>query len=682
MNMKKTLILLIALLFVTGLFADTIYLMGGKEYKCTLIGYKDNTISVKIKGDVKTFDKKDVKKMLLDKRRQYYFTKLINKVKDTDIKGAFNLEGIDNFKNSNYVLLLSKITLTCGKNPTITKKLIYKVLTPDGIRPASNRNFTYMKNYEDYTIDYAISISPKGQVKSIYDNLIEDENPLSRFPMYENIHSVKFAVPSIIKGSIVAFQITKKIQDPSDYPVLLDETFIKEVPAIKQEIIIKNPKNIVYNVLNKGKLKIKKSHKEIVFSYPSTGEIYDTTLLPDYKSFTPRVIISNRCNKNEFSEKFNKFLSKDKTNDENLKKAMSQLNITSNNNDEIVSYIYNFVQSSYVFIPIDINYYSYIPHSLNDILNTKVADILDKTYLAYKMLSYFKIPSKIIYASQKYDFVNKDTFFNIRRYTNALLKTTYKGKDIYLQFTSNLHPFGIISKGLYGMQYFDPMDNTFGNVEPLNARSDDQKTKYELSGNIDEKGTLHGHFIITLGKSYESNYRNLIYVSEQEKYMTMQKLLNSFFKLAEIKNYKIENLKNVFKNIIITFDFTQDNFANVLDNRIMLLNVPIVSFNSYNVGSNNRQLPVFISQEEFYKYIITLKIPQNYKINDAPKPVNICNKNFSVKMIVNAQGNSFRLNMDEYYAGNVAKKGFYFKYKKYIRKLNIFTKSLIVCEKK
>ena len=404
--------------------------------------------------------------------------------------------------------------------------------------------------------------------------------------------------------------------------------------------------------------------------------------MPEYKAFAPRVIISSKCNNDNFSKRFNKFVDDDKANNENLKKVVSQLKITSNKNDDIIPYIYNFVQNSFVFIPVDVTYFSYIPHSLNDIMNNKVSNILDKTYLAYKMLSYFKIPAEIIFVSEKNDFVEKDNFFNIRRYTHAVLKTTYKGNDLYLQFISNLHPFGIISKDLYGMKYFDPIKNTFGIVKEIDVRSDDLKTKYELSGNIDEKGTLHGHFVITMGKLAEANLRKMIYVSEKEKFMRMQGLLNSFFKLAEIKNYKVENLEDIYKNIVITFDFDKGNFANVLDNRIMLLNIPLVTFNNYNVGSNNRYLPVFLGGSDFFKFIIDLKIPNNFKINDFPKPVNICNKNFSVKMILNARGNGFNLNMDEYYAGNVAKKKFYFKYKKFVRKLNIFTKSLIVCEKK
>jgi hypothetical protein len=521
-----------------------------------------------------------------------------------------------------------------------------------------------------------VSISATGHVESIYENLIADETLFSKLPNYIDLCKIKFSVPKVEIGSLVAYQVTiKYTDDKMDFPLFLDETFEDKVPYLNQIIEIIHPEKINYEILNKGKFNIKTSTEKLVFSYSFKKEYTDTAFLPPFNAFAPRIIISDKIEKEEFSKKFQEIVNNyDK---DNLKNYIQKIDVKKNDPVNILKTVYNFIQDGIVNAPISPRSYSYYPHSIDEILKFSTASPLDKTVLAQKILSFFNIDSSLIFASTRFNYVEKDNFFNYKRYSYPILKVN----SHYLYFGAITQPYMVIPYPIYGQKYYDVTKNEFGNIPSYDQKDTNFNEKMVLEGNIGKEGDLSGKLSIEISKLNDAALREMKYRKKEDVDIIMQQVLSNYIPQASLSDYEIKNYLERDKKIYIVINFKKLGFASIAGSNI-LFNIPLIKFNGYSVGKDTRELPVFFADREFMKYIINIKLPDGYRITYVPKNIRFNKKYISINSSIINSGTTLSLQLDKFVKKELAPRKFYFKYKKAMSKMVKFSNSLIVGEKK
>ncbi|MCK4642336.1 DUF3857 domain-containing protein [bacterium] len=681
--MKKLYIVLIALILGVGSFADTIYLKNGKEFKCDLISIDKDTVKVvlKLDGTEQVYKKSELNKIKLDRTRRFDDVKNINEIDDKDIIFAFNaMLNRENFPNSNFIKIIQRKEIDLsGEFPVIVEKYVYKVLNKDGIRGASSHTEAYFKDSQDFSLDFALSVSPTGKVETIYENLIEDETRYARMPDYINSHNVKFSIPNVEPGYIVAYQVTRKYRKGSEeLPFVKDVVFEGTVPSLNQFVTIWGNDSWNYRIINKGKFKKTVKDGKTTFFYTFPKEYTDTRLVSPYGRFAPRILFYAGNDPKVFSDQFNKVIND--RNEADFEAFVKKIDFENNDPEYMMKRVFRFLQNSYTHIPVGPGQYKYAPRPMETLLKKGEFSAYEKTILAQAILSYLKVPTSVILASHVYAKVDEKEKFNFRRYTTPILKTA-SSKTPYIYFGNILQPFGIIPELSYGHRYFDITNNSFGTLPPLEQAEYEFSNTIELTGNIGENGELAGTLKFSSSMLQDQDLRAIRYRKEEEIAIIFQNIINSHISGASLKGLDIQNYEGDDEKVTVKIDFTAPGFANIAGENI-LFNIPLISFNGYDVGNDKRDLPVYLGAKDYTKYMINITLPEGYVVTYTPKDIKFCNKNLSIISNTEVNGSEISIVLQEETKKSMAKKKFYFKYKKAMTKLVKFSKSVIIGEEK
>ncbi len=674
---------LIFFLATAALTADTIYLKDGNEYKCSLVSITEKAVTavLDIDGKEKVFLKADVTRIILDKKRMFAEVTNINQIDDPDIKRAFNL-AVDRrkYENSLFISIMDK-TVVSVKNGQVevVRKYIYMPLKSDGITAASGHYEDYFKNHERMSLDYAMSISPRGEITPIYENLIEDEIPNSNFPEYADKHVLKFSIPKVTEGSLVAYQVTKTFTASDlEHSFFQDEYFETYTPTIIHEIVIMDPELITYRILNKGKFRIKKKNGQVAITYPPSGEKHDYFFVPSLSLFSPRVILSLNTDPKDFSERFSGALDPGSPEIENF---LREIGTGGTDPEALTEAVYKYIQSRIAnmnILPSDDSFY---PRPAEKTIERGYASVLDKTCLAFEALRYLKISSSLLFAADSKEVFGKGEPFNYRKYPYPLLKVELPGKQVYLYFGSKYTPCGILPKHLYSAHFFDAVHGGFGITPSLDRNNIDLLREIHLKGNINKDGHLEGEITVDYDKFSDAFLREFVDRSEKENDITMQQVLNNLLPRSMLIGYSVSGNDDTNKRVTVKMNFLSYGFAGFAGD-YLLFNMPLLSFDGYAAASEKREVPFAFSADSRVKYLIEIVLPQGFRLSYFPGNLNLNTQRFSFNTVNKYFNDAFSMRADLIYDDGMAPKSFYFKYRKIMRKLVKFSGELLIGEKK
>ncbi len=243
-------------------------------------------------------------------------------------------------------------------------------------------------------------------------------------------------------------------------------------------------------------------------------------------------------------------------------------------------------------------------------------------YFMKMILDRKKIKNNILVFHNKYNFLDTEDIPRLSYYNVFVLKVELNKKFYYLDFSDKWNEFNELSPSLYG-QFYLRIDNDKNIFKEQFKENNKLKTKTNIDIKVNQEGNAEISLKITIPGILSSALKGFFTTQSKDR---VNMILNAIIsrKLGAIKDFKL-NIKNsdIAKlPLIISVDFSKDNFVEKKDNKLIITSFLEKEFSSqlysYAVLKDytildKRTLPLLVY---YFNDIYTLNItfPEGYKV--------------------------------------------------------------------
>ncbi len=516
-------------------------------------------------------------------------------------------------------------------------------------------------DYSSYFVAYYNEFSSISKIKiEMFDaqgnkikeaDEIQDISASSNSTIYSDSR-VKLYKPNIVKYPYtVKYKYKRKINSmlswPSWNPIrrsnISVESDIYKIITPKDLSYIVKEKNLTQPVeLIEEDNKIIRTYTLLNFkAFKSEG--YGSEI----NDFAPYVIISpEQFNYSGYEgsysswQTFGKFIyelnsGRDNISDE-LKTKLDTLTSNAKTEVEKAKIVYEFMQDNTRYVSIQYGIGGHQPMYASEVEENGYGDCKALSNYTYAMLNYVGVDAKysLIKAGEEGGEFDEDIAYS--PFNHVIICLPNKGDTLWLECTSQKNPFGFLGdftgnrKALVISSEGGKLASTTRYTEKENTKT--RKLIVDISENGDAKAVLtqqnRGIF-----------YSELSFLKDR----TQKEQKEYFYEILSMKNLHINDIKlDIRKDILPTADINIDielsSYAKVSASRIF---IPLNMFyNGYRLKKNKHRNGKIRNKFAFaVDDSITYNIPEGYKIESIPRPVNITNEfgefSTSVKFIDN-----------------------------------------------
>tara|TARA_R110000868_G_scaffold822_9_gene6145 strand:- start:1144 stop:3168 length:2025 start_codon:yes stop_codon:yes gene_type:complete len=153
----------------------------------------------------------------------------------------------------------------------------------------------------------------------------------------------------------------------------------------------------------------------------------------------------------------------------------------------------------------------------------------------------------------------------------------------------------------------------------LNAKTQSQETNM-IQATLKPDGSLEG-MMRTMYSDYNAyNYRNAYNDVSEDDYLDKLEERNNGM---EISNFIVENKKQLGQSITEKFEFSVENQADIIGDKIYFSPTLFKTTSENPFKLEERNYPIDFGYPWAEKLLISIKIPEGYKVESAPKPVSM-----------------------------------------------------------
>lgn len=405
----------------------------------------------------------------------------------------------------------------------------------------------------------------------------------------------------------------------------------------KSSFTIQNPKNLALRFKEKYlegyAIQNKSNGNSIHYEMENQTAIKHEDLSPNAYDFFPQVVFGL----NKFSLKgidgeakdwkeLGKwqydYLIKEK---ENLPQSTKEviLNLVKKESDTLAKakLIYNYMQQKTRYISVQLGIGGWTPSASEEVDRLGYGDCKGLSNYTKTLMDAAGIKSyyTIVYADTKRN-IEKD--FHSMQGNHIILNLPYKGKDIWLECTSQTKPFGFLGDFTddRDVLVITPDGGVIKHTPVYKNETNSETTESELF--LDDKGNLTGKVsIISKGINYDNIYPIETF-DKKELDRHYKSLKWNYNNNLELEKYSFNNLKDsiIFKE---NLEISIANFSSFTENNLLFrCNV----FNRYTEIPDryrNRKLPFKIERGFMNKVSYKIHIPENYSIGNLPNNINL-----------------------------------------------------------
>lgn len=142
--------------------------------------------------------------------------------------------------------------------------------------------------------------------------------------------------------------------------------------------------------------------------------------------------------------------------------------------------------------------------------------------------------------------------------------------------------------------------------------------QYAINAKLDEEGVIEGNFKAKYLKHKAYEFREAFKDQVLEDFIANRE---STYNNIEISNYKVENAKTFSGAVQESFNYYQENGAEVINNKIYIQPFSILKIEENPFKPNERLFPVDFGYAFLERSVLTIEIPEGYKAETQPKPV-------------------------------------------------------------
>jgi hypothetical protein len=505
---------------------------------------------------------------------------------------------------------------------------------------------------ESYITSFELKYrSKKPAYFQVIDRAVSDDD------IFHHDARVKYTnVDFPVQGYKYYFESIKKTKDIKYFTTLY---FTNKYHTLKKEIKITVPKWLDiefkeinfdgYNISKKEHFDKKLNATIITYTAENLTSEFDDKQAPGPSYIYPHLLILTKSFRKEekqhtlFDETkdlYTWYKSLIDSMDENpieLKEKVNELTKDANSEEEKIKNIYYWIQDNIRYIAFEDGIAGFKPDESQNVYKKRYGDCKGMANLTKQMLREAGFDARLTWIGTKriaYDYSTPSLSVD-----NHMICTLIKdGEKIFLDGTEKYNSFGEYAERIQGKQALIENGDDFILAKvPVTPYSENKETYHFNAKIIDD--ALVGNVI----KSYNGESRaSFLYHYNATKTNKKETALNSYLnnndKNLSVSNIVTSNIDDRDGILNINYDLTQKNAVSSFDNEIY---IDLDYFKEYGKFEfTNRSTDYLFSHKKNLSSVISLEIPEGYKITEIPKDIYADTDNYKIDVSYSQEGNS------------------------------------------
>jgi hypothetical protein len=701
MKLKNILFFLFTFFFFSILYSGEIFLYTKNKIHFDELKYKNNNFIVFSAGKTIKLKKNQVEKINFTSEKK--LKNIENKVKTLSSKKIVLSESLK--ENLNKCDELKK------KYPGIGGIIIldegFQKYNLDGsssykyhfIGKILNEEFL---NWSKLTLYYTEGRSKINIIKarSISEDLSETELDKSKIKIVVASQDSKYfdkmnktimaEIPNVKTGSIVEYEYEIVKYNPFDTKIVSSGWFFQdEIPVLNSIYHITYPKEKKLNLFfknvpfeNQKPLKIirKKNYVTETYQMKDNSPIETEPYMPNISDVKPSLHYTFLENWDYLFDYYRKIQTERmKVNDE-IKTVVDKFKTTSSNDTEIIKQLFYWVQTNIKYISIKSSRSSgWAGHPASETFANKYGDCTDVSILLSTMLTYAGIEAFPVIVKTN-DAGELLTDIPVADGNHCITEIRHFNKIFYIDPTSETYRYPFLRLDDNDIKTVNYIKGEFNRTR-LSLPEENMKVSY-ITLKI---GNNNKAYCIIKNKytgPYEAAVRNSWrHIKNSQTRQVMQNYVSKMWNGAVFKNFEIENLYDLDKQISMKIEFEiNDIFQKA--GEFYILKVPLLEKSFSEISLEKRNYPIIYASTKLFENKLKIVLPEGMHLKFKVKNLDVKNKYIEFSGKYDFQENI--IYYQDYFKYNQRKilVKDYKLYKNELLKISKYTKNRLFMEKK
>ncbi len=666
--------------------ADLLYLNKGDEINGAVTYMDAGAVKVTTAGREQTFARADVMKIQFIKD---YDSGAEAPLKDPEITRLLAaMPAAKDYPNDGYLTWLNDISIVINpdKSWTLEKRGIRVILRERGKSPAAYLSYNFLPGMQKAGIDYAYSVTD-ATVSYLSDISVMDGSPYMNYPSYDRLKLVKYAIPNVQTGSLLAYKSHFSTVYASTYPFYADIAFRYFEPVKLARLTVTAPDSLplLYSEFNMPKdavfSKISKDGTSVYSWDLSDQNSYrQENDSPPFMRYSPQVMLSLAGSWEDLRSELAPQLRGRLVMTPAIKAKAEELTSGKTSALEKAEALYNWTAREIKFQPVDLDDYSYLPNPPAETLSQKAGNALDKPFLLYALLDAAGLNPQFAYVRSKYALFT-DRLPNIRQFDYAECLVEAGGKTLALAPVGDTRRYFELPPQLQGVKAFRVLGGGIPIFENPDHSADQEADSASAHYTLDKDGNLSGTSESRMTGGYQAQMRAYKNYKKEDLDRDMEQYAHSIHPSARLKSYKLENLNDLSKDLDFSISIDAAGYA-MKAGRYMIFKVPGLEYSAADAAQTERELPMFWYSRSRTSRSLSIKLPEGYRLYHAPKDLDINLAGQSCKAGFKASSGLLTFTSDLKMENTWVAPADYGQYKAFKVALAEFSENWIVLEKK
>lgn len=293
--------------------------------------------------------------------------------------------------------------------------------------------------------------------------------------------------------------------------------------------------------------------------------------------------------------------------------------------------IYNYVVNNIRYSSISFRQSGLIPQKASDVINTKIGDCKDVSTLFVALCEEVGIDANLVLVNTR-EFGEKAMPLPSIDFNHCIANLNINNDNYYVELTSDKLPFAAYDFSLKNSFTLDieTKEKEPKLLDPVTRKANMiiRNTTVNLNEN---KAVVKTNTIKTGGEAARMRY-SYADLTEEDRFKAMQEALSGTLPALQLQDLSLEDIRTNKDTLNYSYEYTsEDPYTNIAS--MQIVKIPWTDANDYSelVSQNKRKYPlslwmVFNSDKQYEE--IEIKLPENKKLQELPKDVNISNDIF------------------------------------------------------
>ncbi|MCM8780621.1 MAG: DUF3857 domain-containing protein [Candidatus Omnitrophica bacterium] len=525
-----------------------------------------------------------------------------------------------------------KIEVTADNKQIIYLHYIVKILNERGKDKFSESSIDYDSTYEKVELEYARTIRPDGTVIDVGSRHIRDVSKYLNFPLYSNARAYIISFPEVTEGAVIEYkakvhcnQMINKKDLVLSYPVQSSEPVISanfSIALPKDRILKIKTLNEQYNDFGadlKPNIKTEEGYIIYGWQFKDIPQIIPESNMPASVEINPTMVVSTFTQWQQVYEWW-WGLTKDKIEPSDaIRQKVKELTQGLDSQEAKARAIYNFCAQEIRYVAVEYGEAGYEPHQANDVFTNKYGDCKDQAILLVCMLREAGLLAyPVLISTRDYYDLNED--FPAVIFNHCIAAVLIEDRLVFLDPTSQTCLFGDLPADDQARKVllFKEDGYTIHSTPLYPAAHNLSKQHLKIRINEDES-IFADKFIFSYGIYDQAQRFWLIYTPPELIEQALQERIQDISIGAQLKDYRIENLKNLNEPVILDYSFYGPEYFTSAG-RLRIL-PQLSGMDTSWVAKRTRRYPIDFTILDSKETIVEIEIPANFAIRYIPNKI-------------------------------------------------------------